>query len=295
MATKEEDYVDTVFTASTHDFILFFTNKGRVHRKKGYQIPEAGRTAKGTNLVNILPVESDEKVTAMIHLREFPEDRYLTMVTRNGTVKRIQLSSIHTARKAGIRCITLDEGDDLICVRETDGDQAILIVTHDGMAICFKETDVRCMGRDAAGVRGINLREGDYVVGAARAKHHHQVLMITENGYGKRTDMDEYIRADGPQKRGGYGLKGYNVTEKTGPVVGVKVVNDQDDVLVINDAGVIIRMAVSGISTYGRTAQGVKIMNLEEGVKVISFARTDHEEEEIEEGSEEEHGERQEG
>ena len=295
MATKEEDYVDTVFTASTHDFILFFTNKGRVHRKKGYQIPEAGRTAKGTNLVNILPVESDEKVTAMIHLREFPEDRYLTMVTRNGTVKRIQLSSIHTARKAGIRCITLDEGDDLICVRETDGDQAILIVTHDGMAICFKETDVRCMGRDAAGVRGINLREGDYVVGAARAKHHHQVLMITENGYGKRTDMDEYIRADGPQKRGGYGLKGYNVTEKTGPVVGVKVVNDQDDVLVINDAGVIIRMAVSGISTYGRTAQGVKIMNLEEGVKVISFARTDHEEEEIEEGSEEDHGERQEG
>ena len=287
MATKEEDYVDTVFTASTHDFILFFTNKGRVHRKKGYQIPESGRTAKGTNLVNVLPIESDEKVTAMIHLREFPEDRYLTMVTRNGTVKRIQLSSIHTNRKAGIRCITLDEGDDLITVRETDGDQAILIVTHDGMAICFKETDVRCMGRDASGVRGINLREGDYVVGAARAKRDHQVLMITENGYGKRTDMDEYIRSDGPQKRGGYGLKGYNVTEKTGPVVGVKVVSDADDVLVINDAGVIIRMAVSGISTYSRAAQGVKIMNLEEGVKVISFARTDHEEEEAEEGSEE--------
>ena len=286
MATKEEDYVDTVFTASTHDFILFFTNKGRVHRKKGYQIPESGRTAKGTNLVNVLPIESDEKVTAMIHLREFPEDRYLTMVTRNGTVKRIQLSAIHTNRKAGIRCITLDEGDDLICVRETDGDQAILIVTHDGMAICFKETDVRCMGRDAAGVRGINLREGDYVVGAARAKREHQVLMITENGFGKRTDMDEYIRAGGLQKRGGYGLKGYNVTVKTGPVVGVKVVSDADDVLVINDAGVIIRMAVSGISTYSRAAQGVKIMNLEEGVKVISFARTEHEEEEAEEGGE---------
>ena len=286
MATKEEDYVDTVFTASTHDFILFFTNKGRVHRKKGYQIPESGRTAKGTNLVNVLPIESEEKVTAMIHLREFPEDRYLTMVTRSGTVKRIQLSSIHTNRKAGIRCITLDEGDELICVRETDGDQAILIVTHDGMAICFKEEDVRCMGRDAAGVRGIRLREGDYVVGAARAKYDHQVLMITENGYGKRTDMDEYVRADGPQHRGGYGLKGYNVTSKTGSVVGVKVVSDQDDVLVINDAGVIIRMAVSGISTYGRAAQGVKIMNLEEGVKVISFARTDHEEEEAEEGGE---------
>ncbi|OUN12901.1 DNA gyrase subunit A [Flavonifractor sp. An91] len=285
MATKEEDYVDTVFTASTHDYILFFTNKGRVHRKKGYQIPEAGRTAKGTNLVNVLPIEQDEKVTAMIHLREFPEDRYLVMVTRAGTVKRIQLSSIHTARKAGIRCITLEEGDELITVRETDGEQAILIVTHDGMAICFKETDVRCMGRDACGVRGISLREGDFVVGAARAKYDHQVLMITENGYGKRTEMDEYIRADGPQKRGGYGLKGYNVTEKTGPVVGVKVVSDNDDVLVINDAGVIIRMAVSGISTYGRTAQGVKIMNLEEGVKVISFARTDHEEEEEDTGA----------
>ena len=285
MATKEEDYVDTVFTASTHDYILFFTNKGRVHRKKGYQIPEAGRTAKGTNLVNVLPIEQDEKVTAMIHLREFPEDRYLVMVTRAGTVKRIQLSSIFTARKAGIRAITLEEGDELITVRETDGEQAILIVTHDGMAICFKETDVRCMGRDACGVRGISLREGDFVVGAARAKYDHQVLMITENGYGKRTEMDEYIRADGPQKRGGYGLKGYNVTEKTGPVVGVKVVSDADDILVINDAGVIIRMAVSGISTYGRTAQGVKIMNLEEGVKVISFARTDHEEEEEETGA----------
>ena len=280
MATKEEDYVDTVFTASTHDFILFFTNKGRVHRKKGYQIPEASRTAKGTNLVNILPLESGEKVTAMIHLREFPEDRYLTMVTRNGTVKRIQLSAINTMRKAGIRCITLDEGDELISVRETDGEQAILIATHDGMAICFKETDVRCMGRDACGVRGIKLREGDYVIGAARAKRGHQVLMVTENGYGKRTDMDEYIRADGPQNRGGYGLKGYNVTEKTGCVMGVKVVSDADDILLINDAGVIIRMAVSGISTYGRSAQGVKLMNLDEGVKVISFARTDHEEEE---------------
>ena len=280
MATKEEDYVDTVFTASTHDYILFFTNKGRVHRKKGYQIPEAGRTAKGTNLVNVLPIEQDEKVTAMIHLREFPEDRYLVMVTRSGTVKRIQLSSIFTARKAGIRAITLEEGDELITVRETDGEQAILIVTHDGMAICFKETDVRCMGRDACGVRGIKLREGDYVIGAARAKAGHQVLMVTENGYGKRTDMDEYIRSDGPQNRGGYGLKGYNVTEKTGPVVGVKVVSDADDILVINDAGVIIRMAVSGISTYGRAAQGVKLMNLDEGVKVISFARTDHEEEE---------------
>ncbi|HIR85142.1 MAG TPA: DNA gyrase subunit A [Candidatus Galloscillospira excrementavium] len=279
-ALKEEDYVDTVFTASTHDYILFFTNRGRVHRKKGYQIPEAGRTAKGSNIINILPVEPGEKVTAMIHLRHFPDDRYLTMVTRNGTVKRIQLSAINTARKAGIRCITLEEGDELIAVRETDGDQAILIATHGGMAICFKETDVRCMGRDAYGVRGIKLREGDWVVGAARAKYDHQVLMVTENGYGKRTPMDDYIRADGPQNRGGYGLKGYQCTDKTGCVVGVKVVSDDDDILVINDAGVIIRMAVSGINVYSRSAQGVKLMNLDEGVKVISIARTEHEEEE---------------
>ena len=279
MATKEEDYVDTVFTASTHDYILFFTNKGKVHRKKGYQIPESGRTAKGTAMVNVLPLESEEKVTAMIHLREFPEDKYLMMVTRKGTVKRIQLSSIFTARKAGIRCITLDPDDELIAVRETDGSAAILLATHEGMSICFKETDVRCMGRDACGVMGIRLRQGDYVVGAARAKYDHYVLMVTENGYGKRTEMDEYIRGDGPQKRGGYGMKGYNCTEKTGALVGLKVVNNEDDVLVINDAGVIIRMACKEISCYSRGAQGVKLMNLPEGVKVISIARTDHEEE----------------
>jgi DNA gyrase subunit A len=284
MATKEEDYVETVFTASTHDFILFFTNKGRVHRKKGYQIPEAGRTAKGTNLVNVLPIEPDEKVTAMIHLREFPEDRYLCMVTRDGTVKRIQLSSINTARKAGIRCITLDEGDELISVRETDGEQAILIATYKGASICFLESDVRCMGRDATGVRGIKLREGDYVVGATCAQSGCHVLMVTENGYGKRTEMDEYIRGDGPQNRGGYGLKGYNVTEKTGGVVGLKVVCDEDDLLIINDAGVIIRMAVKDVNSYSRTAQGVRVMNLDDGVKVISIALTDHGEPEEESG-----------
>ena len=172
------------------------------------------------------------------------------MVTRSGTVKRIQLSSIYTARKAGIRCITLDEGDELICVRETDGEQAVLIVTHEGMAICFKETDVRCMGRDAYGVRGIKLRDGDYVVAAARAKRDHQVLMITENGFGKRTEMDEYIRADGPQNRGGYGLKGYQVTDKTGPIAAMKVVNENDDILIISDDGTIIRTHAVGINVY---------------------------------------------
>ena len=280
MSTKEEDYVDTVFTSSTHDFLLFFTSMGKVHRKKGYQIPESGRTAKGTAIVNVLPLEAEEKVTAMIHLREFPEDRYLVMITRKGTVKRIQLSSIHTARKAGIRCITLDPDDELIAVRETDGTQNILIATHDGMSICFDENDVRCMGRDAYGVMGIRLRESDFVIGAARAKPGHDVLMVTENGFGKRTAIEEYIRGDSPQKRGGYGLKGYNITEKTGPVAGVKVVSDSDDALIINDAGVIIRMACSDINCYSRAAQGVKIMNLDEGVRVISIARTDHEEEE---------------
>ena len=282
MTTKEEDCVDTVFTSSTHDFILFFTNMGRVHRKKGYQIPEAGRAAKGTNIVNVLPVEPGEKVTAMIHLKEYSEDRYLVMVTRNGTVKRISLPVINTARKAGIRCITLEEGDELIAVRETDGEQAILIVSHDGMAICFKEDDVRCMGRDATGVRGIKLRAGDYVIGAARAKYDHYVLMVTENGFGKRTEMDEYIRADGPQNRGGYGLKGYQVTEKTGPIAGVKVVDGTEDILLINSQGVIIRMATADVNVYSRGAQGVKVMNLDEGVKVISLARTEHEEEEPE-------------
>lgn len=288
---KEEDVVETVFTASTHDYILFFTSKGRVHRKKGYQIAESGRAAKGTNIVNVLPIEQDEKVTAMIHLREFPEDRYLCMVTRNGTVKRIQLSTINTARKAGIRCITLDEGDELITVRETDGEQAILIATHDGMAICFQETDVRTMGRDAAGVRGIRLREGDYVIGAARAKYDHFVLMVTENGYGKRTPMDDYIRADGPQNRGGYGLKGYQVTDKTGSVAGVKVVSGDEDLLIINSQGVIIRMDAGSVNVYSRAAQGVKLMNLDEGVKVISIARADRDEEELPESEGAEGGE----
>lgn len=279
---KDEDYVDTLFTGSTHDFILFFSNRGRVYRKKGYQIPEAGRTARGTNIVNVLPVESNEKITAMIHLREFPEDRYLTMITRNGTVKRVQLSNLNTARKAGIRCITLDEGDDLIAVRETDGEQNILIVTHLGMSICFKETDVRCMGRDATGVRGIRLRGNDFVVGAARTKEDRHVLMVTENGYGKRSEISEYLRGDSTQSRGGYGLKGYNVTEKTGPIAGVKVVSPEDDILIISDDGTIIRTAAEDINVYSRTAQGVIVMRIEEGVKVNSIARTEREEEIIE-------------
>jgi len=276
MTTREEDVVTAVFTASTHDYILFFTNTGKVHRKKGYLIPEAGRAAKGTNIVNILPLEGGEHVTAGLAVREFDES-YLVMITRSGTVKRLQLNVLNTARKAGIRAVTLDEGDELIEVRRTDGEQKILLVTHDGMAICFRETDIRCMGREAVGVRGIRLREGDYVVAGARAHEGQTLLTITENGFGKRTPIEEYLRGEGgePQKRGGSGMKNYHITEKTGKVVAAKVVTGEEDILLISDDGTIIRMATEDINIYGRVAQGVRVMRLKEGVRVISVARTD--------------------
>ena len=281
MTTREEDYVETVFTASTHDYILFFTNFGRVYRKKGYQIPEAGRAARGTNIVNIIPVEPGEKVSAMLHVRELG-DMFIFMVTKSGTVKRLPLDAIKNIRKTGIRALSIAEDDELITVRLTDGKQNILIATHEGYAICFDENDVRPMGREAAGVRGIKLREGDYVVGAGRAGGGTELLSVTENGYGKRTPLDEYLRgADGerqPQSRGGMGLKNYNCTEKTGYVADVKVVNDEDDLLIIADDGTIIRTAASGVSILGRATQGVRLMRLNPGAKVISMARTEREE-----------------
>ena len=280
MATREEDYVETVFTASTHDYILFFTSFGRVYRKKGYQIPEAGRAARGTNIVNILPVEPGEKVSAMLHVREFG-DMYIFMVTRSGTVKRLPLDAIKNIRKTGIRALSIAEDDELITVRLTDGKQNILIATHEGYAICFDENDVRPMGREAAGVRGIKLREGDYVDGAGRAGGGTALLSVTENGYGKRTELDEYLRgADGerqPQSRGGMGLKNYNCTEKTGYVADVKVVREDDDLLIVADDGTIIRTAASGVSVLGRATQGVRIMRPNPGAKVISVARTERE------------------
>lgn len=286
MTTREEDYVETVFTASTHDYILFFTNYGRAYRKKGYLIPESGRQAKGTNIVNILPMQPGEKVTAMIRVRDFEEEAYLVMVTRFGTVKRMKTGELKNIRNVGIRAITLDESDELISVRETDGDQKILIATHNGMAICFCETDLRPMGRTAAGVRGIRLRKGDYCVGAARTRETGSVLTVTENGYGKRTQIDEYLRGvicEGTEKtaqnRGGLGLKNYNITDKTGKVAAVKVVSDTDDVLIISDDGTIIRMAASDISIYSRATQGVKLMRIGEDARVISVARTDKEDE----------------
>lgn len=275
---RDEDFIETVFTASTHDYILFFTNYGRVYRKKGYLVPEAGRTAKGTNIVNLLPIEQGERVSAMIHTRDLDvEDEYLVMITKDGTVKRMCLNVLKNVRNNGIRAINIEDNDELISVRITDGKDNILIATHEGMAICFDENDIRPMGRTATGVRGIRLREGDFCVGAARAREGGALLSVTENGYGKRTEIGEYLRGnDGiPQKRGGTGLRNYNVTDKTGKVADVKVVDEKDDVLLISDDGTIIRMGADTISTFGRATQGVRLMRLSEGAKMISVARTD--------------------
>ncbi|MEY8316553.1 DNA gyrase subunit A [Oscillospiraceae bacterium 50-58] len=276
ITTREEDNVVDVFTASTHDYILFFTDTGKVYRKKGYQIPESGKTAKGTNIINILQVEQGERVQTMLHYREKEnEELYLFMVTRQGTVKRLPVHTLKNLRNNGIRALRLDEGDELVCVRETDGNMKILIATHDGMAVCFDENDVRSMGRDAMGVRGIRLREGDYVVGAARAIEGKTVLSITEKGFGKRTPVEEYRITN----RGGLGIKNYMVTEKTGPIVGVKVVDGSEDLLVVTQAGILIRTHVDAIRMAGRATQGVIVMRFkEEGDKVISLALADREE-----------------
>ena len=275
MSTREEDYVNTVFTASTHDYILFFTDKGRVFRKKGYQIPEAGRTARGTNIVNVLQVDGDEKISAMIHTRDITsEDRYLVMITRNGTVKRLPVTTLKNLRNNGLRVITLEDGDELMVVRETDGTKNILIATHDGMAVCFAESDVRPTGRTSMGVRGIRLREGDYVVGGARATAGKAVLTITENGYGKRTPVEDYRITN----RGGIGIKNYAVTEKTGKVVGIKVVDGTEDLLLVTQSGTLIRTDVDSIRLAGRATQGVIVMRLkEEGDQVIALALAEKE------------------
>ena len=273
---KEEDYVKSLNIASTHDHMLFFTDLGRVHHRKGYQIPEAGRTARGTAIVNILPLEAGENVTAMVITREFNEEEYLMMVTRNGTVKRIPFVALKTNRRTGIRALTLDEGDHLINVIRTMGDDNIVLATANGMAICFNENDVRPMGRDAGGVKGITLTDGDYVVGAEKVEEGKTLLTVTENGYGKRTELSEYLRT-GPngekvaQSRGGKGLKNYNITPKTGIVAGCRVVAETDDVMVIENGGVIIRIPASSINIYKRDVQGVIVMRIEEGNKVVSI------------------------
>ena len=276
ITTRDEDCVVDVFTASTHDYLFFFTDTGKVYRKKGYQIPESGKTAKGTNIVNILQVEQGEKVQTMIHTRELDNpDLYLVMVTRNGTVKRLPVTALKNIRNSGIRALRLEEGDQLISVRETDGTKNILIATHDGMAVCFDENDVRPMGRDAVGVRGIRLREGDYVVSAARATAGRTVLTITEKGYGKRTPVEDYRITN----RGGIGIKNYAVTEKTGKIVGIKVVDGSEDLLLVTQAGILIRTHVDAIREAGRATQGVIVMRFkEEGDQVISLALAEREE-----------------
>ena len=272
---KDEDYVKSLNIASTHDHILFFTNIGKVHHRKGYQIPEAGRTARGTAMVNVLPLEPGEAVTAMVVTREFDENEYLMMVTKNGTVKRIPFIALKTNRKTGIRAITLDENDHLINVIRTCGSDNIVIATAGGMAICFAETDVRPMGRDAAGVRGIMLTDDDYVVGAERYDENKTLLTVTENGFGKRTELPEYLRTgpDGekiPQGRGGKGLKNYNITPKTGNVAGCCIVGENDDVMLIENGGVIIRVPANTINIYKRDVQGVIVMRIEDGNKVVA-------------------------
>ena len=278
---KEEDYVKSLNIASTHDHMLFFTDSGRVHHRKGYQIPEAGRTARGTAIVNVLPLEPGENVTAMVITREFDENEYLMMVTRKGTVKRIPFVALKTNRKTGIRAITLEEDDHLINVIRTNGEDQIILATAEGMAICFSETDVRPMGRDATGVRGILLSGEDYVVGAEKAEEGKTLLTITENGYGKRTELTEYLRTGHngeklPQGRGGKGLKNYNITAKTGKVAGCRVVAENDDLMVIENGGVIIRTPVANINVYKRDVQGVIVMRIEEGNKVVSIERVEN-------------------
>ena len=275
---KEEDFVKSLNVASTHDHMLFFTDMGRVHHRKGYQIPEAGRTARGTAMVNVLPLEPGENVTAMVITREFDENEYLMMVTKKGTVKRIPFVALNTRRKTGIRAITLDEGDQLINVIRTNGNDNIILATADGMAICFNENDARPMGRDAAGVRGISLSEGDYVIGAEKAEEGTTLLTVTENGFGKRTELMEYLRTgpDGekiPQQRGGKGLKNYNITPKTGKVAGCCLVAETDDVMLIENGGVIIRVPASDINIYKRDVQGVIVMRIEEGNQLMSVQR----------------------
>ncbi|MBE6934123.1 MAG: DNA gyrase subunit A [Ruminococcaceae bacterium] len=282
---KEEDYVKSLNVASTHDHILFFTDAGRVHHRKGYQIPESGRTARGTAIINVLPLEQGESVTAMVVTREFHEDEFLMMVTMQGTVKRIPFIALKTNRKGGIRALTLDEGDQLINVIRTNGNDNMILATRNGMAICFNENDVRPMGRDAMGVKGITLVDDDYVIGAEKAEAGKTLLTVTQHGFGKRTELAEYLRTGPngekmPQSRGGKGLKNYNITDKTGKIAGCRVVGENDDVMLIENGGVIIRIPASSVNIYKRDVQGVIVMRIEEGNELVSMERVESEEEE---------------
>ncbi len=276
LQTREEDYVETIFSSSTHDLVLFFTDRGRVYRLKAYQLPEAGRQARGTAIVNLLPIENDEKITAVIPVRTFEDGKYLFMCTKNGVIKKTALSEYDTVRKGGLIAISLDEDDELIKVELTDGSNEIVVGTNQGMAIRFHESGVRPLGRQARGVKALTLREGDYVVGMCAPHQGGELLTVTEYGYGKRTDLSAYRT----QSRGGIGLRNYNITEQTGNVVAIDCVTDEDDLLMITDAGVVIRISAADISTIGRSTKGVRLMRLDEGVKVVSVTKTEREDSE---------------
>ena len=271
ITTREEDFVEHLFTTSTHHNILFFTTRGYVYKLKGYQIPEATRQAKGTAIVNLLPLEPGEKINAMIPIAEFEKGDYLTFITRNGLVKKTDIMDYSRIRNNGLRAIEIVDGDELICVKLTDGESEIMLITHDGLAIRFKEKDVRATGRTTRGVKGITLKQGDYVVGACAGNisEGSSLLVVTENGYGKRTDFSEYRL----QTRSGKGLFTYRITEKTGKVICAEAVTDNDDIMMITSEGIVIRMHADEISTYSRHTQGVRLMRLNEGVNVVSTAQ----------------------
>jgi DNA gyrase subunit A len=273
MGTNEDDFVEHLFTTNTHHTVLFFTNKGKVYRLKGYEIPDLGRTAKGIPIINLLQIEKEEYITAVIPVEEFVEDWYLFFTTRQGISKRTSLSSFANIRKGGLFAINVREDDELMGVRLTDGERHIIIGTKDGMSIRFPETDVRLMGRTATGVKGITLGEGDRVVGMEIVEDHQDVLIVTEKGYGKRTASEEYRM----QHRGGKGIRTCNITEKNGSVISLKVVSDEDDLMVITADGVIIRMHVNGISRMGRHTQGVMLIRVAEGGEVATVARVEKE------------------
>ena len=276
MTTREEDVVDTIFTASTHDQILFFTSLGRVYRLKGYQVPESGRTAKGMNVVNLLQLNADEKVTTMLHLHDVkPESAFVFFATKNGTVKRVTLESINTGRKSGLRAISLDEGDELVNVCLTSGEDHIILATKKGSAVRFHESEVRVMGREAAGVRGIRVGEDDALIGATLQQPDALLLTVTEQGYGKRTDPEEFT----VHHRGGGGMTAHNLTAKTGDLVGLAMIREDEDLLLINSSGVVIRTPAETIRQCGRASQGVILIRLDEGDKVISSACAKREEE----------------
>ncbi len=283
MSTREEDFVEHLFTTTTHHTLLFFTTKGIVYKLRGYQIPEASRQAKGTAIVNLLPIEGDEKVTAMIPIKEFEDGKFLTFITRNGIIKKTNVMDYSRIRNGGLRAIELDDNDELIRVKLTDNNQDIILGTHDGYAIRFSEKEVRSTGRTTRGVMGIRLHSGDYVIGASVALPNSQLLTVTENGYGKKTPLNEYRI----QSRGGKGIFTYRITDKTGKLAGMKTITDDDDIILITSDGVIIRMHTDEISSYSRQTQGVRVMKLDDGVQVMSIARTEREEEQEDNNSEE--------